>query len=628
MRINELKIDGFGKHCNLNINFRENINIILGRNESGKSTVVSFIRALLYGMPEIELCNDRKKYHPWDKNAKYGGEMIFEHNNILYKVSAEFGNMKKNDVFTLYNVTANENIAIKEGKTVGEIVLGISSDTYDLSSYASQLASKPDLENANFDYLFDHLMKKSEESKNSSADIMSGKRILAAMEAINAQKTGKGIIDNLQQRKLVTEEAIKKIVAAKTEAEQKHNEYNALQQELNEEKDKHIALKTDISDVTHAIEVVSLHNDVKNFVKDINVLDENLAEAANKSKRIRTPVNIIYISLMALLVVFGVLIFFSPQLNKFSFLQGVCKYLNVFAEQKLSYVILGTGALLLTVLRVVFFYVCNKNVRAFREELFIAEENLCELLNIEYIYGVKNHSKNRENINLSLEKHQSEYKRARSVLENEENKNKTYSEHLITVEEYTEKIAYAKASADALNKAVSEMEDTYLLEEELAEIKNNISIFERRYEALTLASEIMEEAYQRWQSESGPSFGKEAGEILSKLTDGHYNEVKVSRNFDLSIKNGDGVLRRAYSYSGATIDQMYLALRLSLVKALSTADGILPVVLDDPFVQYDDERKKFAYNTLENFSKENNMQVIMTTCTKEPFYETAQIISL
>ena len=55
MIIHELKIDGFGKHCNLNINFSENINILLGSNESGKSTVVSFVKALLYGMPEIEV---------------------------------------------------------------------------------------------------------------------------------------------------------------------------------------------------------------------------------------------------------------------------------------------------------------------------------------------------------------------------------------------------------------------------------------------------------------------------------------------------------------------------------------------------------------------------------------------
>lgn len=628
MIIHELKIDGFGKHYNLDVKFNENINIILGNNESGKSTVVSFIRALLFGMPDTEHCIDRKKYRPWKKSAKYGGEMIFEHKGILYKVCAEFGNSKKNDNFLLYNLTLNESIVFEEDKTIGEIVLGISSETYDLSSYASQLASKPDLENANSDYLFGHLMKKAEEEKNSSSDFAAGKRLFSAMETISAQKTGKGIINNLQQRKLETTAAIEKIVSAKDEAEQKFNEYNKLQQELNEEKDKHIALKTDINDVTRAVEVVSLHTNVKNHVKDINVLDKELASAAQKSKSLRTPMNIIYIIVVCLLVICFALLIFSPQLSKLSFMKGISKNLNVWSKQALSYVILGGAAVFLTIFKFIFSYMFNKNVRAFREELFIAEEDLCELLNIEYIYGAKNHSKNRDNINVALEKHQNEYKHARTILENEENKNKTYNDHLITVEDYTEKIAYAKASADALNKAVGEMGDTYLLEEELDEINERIKLYERRYEALTIASEVMEEAYQHWQSEMGPAFAKEAGNILQKLTNGRYNEIKVARNFDLSIKNNDGVLRRDYNYSGATIDQMYLALRLSLVKTLSSESGILPIILDDPFVQYDSDRKKFAYDTLENFSRENKAQVIMVTCSKEPFYEDAQIISL
>ena len=628
MIIHELKIDGFGKHCNLNINFSENINILLGSNESGKSTVVSFIRALLYGMPEIEICNDRKKYRPWDKNAKYGGEMKFEHNGILYKVSAEFDSTKKNDKILLYNLTSNESVALDENKTVGETVLGISSETYDLSSYASQLSSKPDLENANLDYLFGNLMKKSEENKNSSADFVAEKRLLDAMELINEQITGKGIISNLQQRKLDTEAAIAKIDSAKTEAEEKFNEYSKLQQELNEEKDKHISLKTDISDVTHAVEVVSLHTHIKGYVKDINVLDKNLASAAEKSKKLRTPVNIIYVILICLLVICCVLLVFTPQLSKLSFMKGICGKLDIWSKEALSYMILGGAALFLTIWKFIFSYICNKNVRSFREELFIAEEDLSELLNIEYLYGVKNHSQNRENINFALEKHQSEYKNARTILENEENKNQTYSDHLITVEEYTEKIAYAKASSDALNKAVAEMGDSYPLEEELIEINEKISLYERRYEALAIASEVMEEAYQNWQAEMGPIFGKEAGEILQKLTNGRYDSIKVSRNFDLSIKNSDGVLRQAYNYSGATIDQMYLALRLSLIKTLSSDDGILPVILDDPFVQYDIDRKVAAYETLKNFSLENKVQVIMATCLQEPFYEGAQIISL
>ena len=73
---------------------------------------------------------------------------------------------------------------------------------------------------------------------------------------------------------------------------------------------------------------------------------------------------------------------------------------------------------------------------------------------------------------------------------------------------------------------------------------------------------------------------------------------------------------------------MYLALRLSLVKTLSSADGKLPLILDDPFVQYDSNRKRKAFTTLENFAKNNNLQIIMTTCISERFYESANIIEI
>lgn len=628
MTIHELKIYGFGKHCNLEISFYDGTNIILGRNESGKSTVASFIRALLYGMPENNTSRERKKFRPGNRDVKYGGEMTFEHMGVLYKVTSEFGESKINDVTILYNVTANEKISLGESMTVGETVLKITADTYDMVSYAAQLSSKPNTDNAEADYLFDRLMKNTVDSKNSATDILACKRLKAAKNFVSSSQAENGILDLLQKKKEKTEAAILKVDSVIQEAEQKRNECSKMQQALNEEKDRHISIQSDMNEVAKAVEIVSLHADVKKYVKEINLLDDELADAAKRTKRIRTPVNIIFGVLISIIAICVLVLIFTPQINKLSFMANLCKYLNIWSQNQYIYMFFGAGAILLILFKIIFSTIYNRKVRLLRDELFTIEEALSELLKIEYIYSAKKHSTNRENINIALDNHKSEYKRARMVLENEDNKTKTYNEHLAVVENYTEKIAYTKASADALTKSVSEMEDSYFLKEELSEINTQIELFERRYEALSLAEEIMEEAYQRWQSETGPEFSKDAADILEKMTNGRYKEMKISRNFDISLKNDAGAMQRAYNYSGATVDQMYLALRLALVKSLSSKDERLPVILDDPFVQYDSERKQLAYRAVDEFSKENNIQIILTACLKEPFYNGASIIEL
>ena len=50
MIINKLKINGFGKLENKEIELNDKINIIKGDNESGKSTLLKFISSSLYGI--------------------------------------------------------------------------------------------------------------------------------------------------------------------------------------------------------------------------------------------------------------------------------------------------------------------------------------------------------------------------------------------------------------------------------------------------------------------------------------------------------------------------------------------------------------------------------------------------
>ena len=92
MKIDRIKINKFGCHSNLDISFEDGVNVISGKNESGKSTLMAFVRAVLYGFDSRASDNPRKKYLPWssDPSEVFGGIMIFTHKGIHYRAVAEF----------------------------------------------------------------------------------------------------------------------------------------------------------------------------------------------------------------------------------------------------------------------------------------------------------------------------------------------------------------------------------------------------------------------------------------------------------------------------------------------------------------------------------------------------------
>lgn len=139
------------------------------------------------------------------------------------------------------------------------------------------------------DYLFDQLVKKSDRMKQSSSELIVGRRIKTAMDAISSPRSEKGALDILRSQKEETDDAIRKLYALETEAEQLREEYVRQQAELNDVKDQHASEKPDLAKITKAVETVSLHGEVKSCVMEINRCDEALAEAAAARKKFAAP---------------------------------------------------------------------------------------------------------------------------------------------------------------------------------------------------------------------------------------------------------------------------------------------------------------------------------------------------
>ena len=81
MYIREAKLDSFGKFNHKTISFSDGLNVVYGENESGKSTLHSFLVGMLFGL-EKQRGRGRKtdgyqRYEPWNMAAYYTGSLEF-----------------------------------------------------------------------------------------------------------------------------------------------------------------------------------------------------------------------------------------------------------------------------------------------------------------------------------------------------------------------------------------------------------------------------------------------------------------------------------------------------------------------------------------------------------------------
>lgn len=122
MIIKEIYIFSFGKLKDFRLNFQKGTNLIYGKNEAGKSTVMSFILMAFYGSKSRHKNvkdNPRKKYRPWD-GSDMRGYIIFEKDGLEYRLERTFLQTNKQDLVDFRNNISGEEIYIDPKFEVGE----------------------------------------------------------------------------------------------------------------------------------------------------------------------------------------------------------------------------------------------------------------------------------------------------------------------------------------------------------------------------------------------------------------------------------------------------------------------------------------------------------------------------
>jgi len=131
---------------------------------------------------------------------------------------------------------------------------------------------------------------------------------------------------------------------------------------------------------------------------------------------------------------------------------------------------------------------------------------------------------------------------------------------------------------------------------------------EAKLHTVTIAMEALSNARENMQKNFTPALNRTASEYFSYISGGKYSRIFCDREFGVMIETD--LPRESGFFSGGTVDQLYLSVRLALTDMLY-GDTICPIFLDQPFLQYDNERKERAINLLENLK--HKRQVILFT---------------
>lgn len=146
---------------------------------------------------------------------------------------------------------------------------------------------------------------------------------------------------------------------------------------------------------------------------------------------------------------------------------------------------------------------------------------------------------------------------------------------------------------------------------ELTKIKEQIAANDIETAALDLAIKTIQDLSEEIYDSFGSVLNQQVSEIISRITNNKYSEVKIDDQLKVMVKSGSSFISMDYLSTG-TIEQIYLALRLSIANVLIAEE--LPIIIDDIFVTYDDQR---LYETLSCLGEYLNRQIIIFTTNQK-----------
>lgn len=286
----------------------------------------------------------------------------------------------------------------------------------------------------------------------------------------------------------------------------------------------------------------------------------------------------------------------------------------------------------------------KESIERFEEELNIREERLkdkleeiglgsLELINLEEkLLEIKNKVLQREDLKRSLETIEETYKvltkgkdiesikmELKDIINEDISYSYTSEEEIDTQikEKSNELIEVEKAIKDVENEINTKFigkRDLSTIEEELENTTFKINKNEKKLKATEIAIKTLEESFREARVNFGPMLNEKVLSYFKEFSNDKYSEVMVSDSYEIKVRDKNNTLLPGELLSNGANDQLYLSLRLAFIDILYKNQAV-PIILDDAFVQYDDERVKKVLIAL--YKHEFNQLLIFTCQNRE-----------
>ena len=609
MKINNLKINGFGKIENKEINLENKINIIYGKNESGKSTIFNFIVSMLYGCSKLKKgknISNFEKYKPWNTD-EFSGKIKYElDNNKKYEIIRKF--KSKNPI--IYNENSEDiSKQFNNDKTKGINYFyeqtGIDEDLFISTTAVAQEEIKLEKNNENL------IIQKITNIASTGEDNTSYKNAINKLNKKQLNEIGTSRSNDRPINKIekeLNELKIKKnnlnnVIINKENFEIEHNK---IKTEINNSENK-IEIIKNIKEIIEKNKIEKekinlISENVLNYEKEIDNLKNEKEKTSKKTikeknnKNNKLIIEIISLILSIIILATGVIlknnsIKITTLIPTAVFITTLC--INIKNKKEIRKIKEN-----------------NKTIK--REEINI--ENKIEIIE-ENIKDEKLKKELLENkikniINIEKEKIKNKYNSEKYIEELflDNNIENTYEKEIKILNE--NKLQLHKLEIEK-NNMEEKLNNLILIDEKINNLEEQYKELMQKNESIEYAKNILEKAYIEMKQNITPKFIKNLSEIIKEISDNKYEEIKFNNEDGLIVEKENGEYVGADKLSVGTIDQLYLAFRLSIIKEIS--EEKIPIILDEAFAYYDEKRLE---NILKYLSEKIDNQIVIFTCTQ------------